>query len=221
MLDLHAHVSDLEKWETGKAVILAGVGGIFCSGGDLGIAQELDKNGGGLMSKFMHNLTSKLLNLPLVSVAAINGYAIGGGAELATACDFRIMSSKAKTGFVQVKLNVAPGWGGGTRLVKLLGRTKALELLISGAVIDATQALEWGFANEIVPETEDIVEEGQKWLMHNCKGNASTIQVLKTLVAVASNRDMESSLVSERDEFCKLWGSPSHREAFAKKTKHK
>ena len=221
LLDLEANINELEKWNTGKGLILAGAGGTFCSGGDRDLVEILNKSDGVLMSEFMHTVTNKLFNLPLVSAAVINGYALGGGACLATACDFRIMSSSAKIGFVQVRMNVSPGWGGGARLVKLVGRSKALELMMSGRIVDSGFAQECGLANEIIPDNTDICQEGENWLLNSVRGNADTIQVLKRIVATAADNDMKSSLAAERQEFSKLWASPLHLEAFRKKTKHK
>ena len=221
MVDLYNHINSLEQWKTGKGVVLAGVGRTFCSGGDLETIFKLDKNHAEAMCMFMHTLTTRLLNLPLVSLAALDGHAIGGGAELATACDFRIMTSKAKIGFVQAKLNVSPGWGGGTRLVKLIGRTNALRLLISGIVIDANKALEYGMIDEIVTNGGDVETDGRMWLKQNLVGNVESTKALKTVVAVASDTDTASSLVMERRQLLKVWGTPSHAKAQEKKQKHK
>lgn len=219
MADFYDCVTDLEKWEDGKCVILAGADGAFCSGGDLQTVQANLQNGGG-MCELMQNATSRLFNLPLVSVAAIDGHALGGGAELATACDFRIMKPKAKIGFVQVKLNIAPGWGGCTRLVKLLGRTKALRLLSSGMVMDSETAYRIGFVNDIIEEDGDIVELGKQWLLGNCIGNAAATRVLKQMVIAGSQLGEEESLKHERQLFCKVWGGESHREALSMNKKH-
>ena len=221
MVDLYNHINDLEQWKTGKGVVLSGVGGTFCSGGDLETIFKLDKNHAEAMCMFMHTITTRLFNLPLVSVAAIDGHALGGGAELVTACDFRVAASKAKIGFVQAKLNVSPGWGGGTRLVKLIGRTYALHLLISGSVIDANKALEYGLVNEIVTNDGAIFKHGQQWLVKHLAGNVDSIKALKTVVAKASDSDIESSLITERKQFLQVWGTQSHAEAREKKLKHK
>ena len=202
-------------------MVLSGEGGTFCSGGDLDTIFKLDKNRAEAMCMFMHTITTRLLNLPIVSLAAIDGHAIGGGAELATACDFRIMTPTAKIGFVHAKLNVSPGWGGGTRLVKLIGRTNALKLLMKGSVIDANKAIEYGLTDEIVSKNGNIVKESQMWLKQNLAGNVESIRALKTLVATASDTDTRSSLVTERQQLMTVWGMPSHEEAREKKQKHK
>lgn len=90
MVEFYECILELEKWDSGKCVVLAGAGDTFCSGGDLETVQKQISKGKE-MSELMQTATSRLFNLPLVSVAAIEGHALGGGAELATACDFRIM----------------------------------------------------------------------------------------------------------------------------------
>ena len=94
----------------------------------------------------------------MITVALVRGHAIGGGAELATACDFRLMEADARIGFVQSTMGVAPGWGGGTRLVRLLGRKKALELMISARVLPAVEAVAEGLADAFAGEdAEDFI----------------------------------------------------------------
>ncbi|XP_045160119.2 ethylmalonyl-CoA decarboxylase-like [Mercenaria mercenaria] len=220
MVDFYDCVSDLEKWVTGKCVILAGCDGTFCSGGDLQTVQANLSNGEE-MSELMQNATARLFNLPLVSVAAIDGHALGGGAELATACDFRIMKPTAKVGFVQVKLNIATGWGGCTRLVELLGRTKALRLLSSGMIMNAETAYRIGFADDILDENGDIVELGKQWLIENCIGNAAATRVIKQMVLAGVQFDEAASLKCERQLFCQVWGKETHREALSMNKKHK
>lgn len=220
MADFYDCVTDLEKWANGKCVIVCGSGGTFCSGGDLQTVQANLRNGGE-MCELMQNATSRLFNLPLISLAAIDGHALGGGAELATACDFRIMKPNAKIGFVQVKLNIAPGWGGCTRLVKLVGRTKALRLLSSGIVMNSETAYSIGFVNDIIDKDGDILDLGKQWLLENCIGDVAATRVLKQMVMAGSQFGEEESLKLERQLFCKVWGGDSHREALSMNKKHK
>ena len=165
------------------------------------------------MCGYMQDATSRLFNLPLVSVAAIAGHALGGGAELATACDFRIMKQAAKIGFVQVRLNLTTGWGGGTRLVKLIGRTKALSLLTSGRVLDAETALKIGFVDAIVDNDGDIVDHAKDWLSRNVISEKETTAVVKQVVVAADNISEKEAFDLERELFSNLFGSPSHIEA--------
>lgn len=220
MIDFADCMQELENWNAGKCVIIAGAGGTFCSGGYLKSIQSKQFNIEGMV-KLMQDSTMRLQNLPLISLAVVEGHAIGGGAELLTACDFRVMKPSAKVGFVQAKLNVATAWGGCTRLVRLLGRTKALQILSSGMVMDANHAYNLGFVNEILEESGDVVELGKEWCLKNCAGNAATTRVIKQMVLAAEQCDDEESLRRERQLLYEVWGKEAHFEALNKNIKHK
>src|SRR5262249_35127546 len=102
------------------------------------------------MSRRMQLITARLHALPALVVAAINGDCLGGGCEVALACDIRIVSETAHFGFKQVNLGITPAWGGRRRLVRLVGRARALTLLLTGELIDATEALRIGLADRVV-----------------------------------------------------------------------
>lgn len=126
-----------------NAVVLTGTGGWFCAGADLQVAkQELSSSAAGTaMGTLMVDTLTRFRRLPLVSVALVEGGAYGGGAELSTACDFRIMEKSAVIQFVQAKMGVSPGWGGGARLYKLVGRQQALRLLCAAEKVTSTRAV--------------------------------------------------------------------------------
>lgn len=152
MVDLHDVVEELEKWETGKGVILKGSSGNFCSGGDLDFARQTGTaEEGYMMSSFMHHVLNKFQRLPLISVAVIEGIgALGGGAELAVSCDFRLMSGKSKAfGFVHAKMGILPAWGGTTRLVEKIGYNRALDLLSSARILNPGECLKIGLVDEV------------------------------------------------------------------------
>lgn len=220
MVNLEECVSELEKWTAGKGVVLVGKGNTFCSGGDLETVKQILSCGED-MCMFMQNITTKLYNLPMVSVAVINGYALGGGAELTTACDFRVMTPSAKIGFVQVKFNIAPGWGGCTRLVQILGRTKALEILSSGKLMNSEFSKGIGLVNDVLTSDSSAVDQGHNWLLEHCKGDATSTHVIKQMVLAGEKLDSESSLLEERKLFTSVWGNKSHAEAVGLKPKHK
>lgn len=220
MVDFSDCVDKLECWEAGKAVILTGAGNSFCSGGELQTVNAILSRGGE-MCKHMQDISSRLFNLPLVSVAAISGHALGGGAELTTACDFRIMRRSAKVGFVQVKLNVTTGWGGGPRLVQLVGRTKTLNLLTSGKVLDAENALKIGFASDIVGDEGDIVDIARDWINKNIASDNTTTKVVKQMVVASINGAEQDGYDKERELFSQVFGSQSHIEALSTASKFK
>ncbi|WAR23436.1 ECHD1-like protein [Mya arenaria] len=219
MVDLLDCVTELEQWTAGKGVVLTGADNSFCSGGDLETVKRVLGNGYG-MCELMQHTTSRLFDLPMVSCAAISGHALGGGAELATACDFRIMSKEAKIGFVQARLNVATGWGGCTRLAKIVGRTTALQVLASARVLDANTARTLGLVNDVL-DTDNIATEAMDWLSKNCIGDVNVTRVIKQMVVAGLYFEESQSYDMEKQLFCKVWGSRSHKDALEANIKHK
>ena len=140
--ELTEAVDRLAAWKDGAALILSGDGGHFCAGLDFELAKgELSTpENGELMSMLMTDNLNRLRSLPLLSVAAVDGAGFGGGAELATACDWRVMAADARLRFVQAKMGATTGWGGSARLVELVGRRQALRLLTLSPTVDTYAA---------------------------------------------------------------------------------
>lgn len=116
MVDFRDCVEELETWEEGKAVILHGKEGNFCSGGDLNFARSAgNPEAAEGMSTWMHDALTRLKQLPLVSVCLVQGFALGGGAEIAVSCDYIIAAENAKLGLVHGKMGIITAWGGSTR----------------------------------------------------------------------------------------------------------
>ena len=218
MAELRNVVDDLANWKSGKAILLHGAGGTFCSGGNLKFMKKVfNPTDGYKMSRFMSCTLNRLHNLPLISVALIEGSALGGGMELATACDFRIATATAKLGFIHVRLGVVPGFGGGARLVQLVGRKNALNLLSSGCTLSADEAMEYGLVDHIVPETEDPYEMAREWLQQRTKQMASVTRAIKHMVLNGSNRINQHTLENEQNIFSRIWSGPAHRDALKMK----
>ena len=194
MVQLWDIVNTLEEWKEGKGVILHSIGDTFCSGGDLNTVRHISNPDDGFkMSTLMHDSLSRLHQLPLVSVALIQGKAIGGGAELATACDYRLFTTQGEIGFVQGRMGVVTGWGGGSRLVHLVGRQKALDLLLTSKQLSATDAVEMGIANEIIKNPSESLEETKNWLSLRLNHDKEIVHALKEIVATASIAPIEAS----------------------------
>lgn len=220
MVDLSDVVTDLEQWPSGRGVLVCGSNHTFCSGGDLTqIKHFLDPVNGGNVSNYMQDTLTRLFRLPLVTLAVIEGRALGGGAELACACDFRAMSTSAVFGFVQAKLAVSPGWGGGSRLVEILGRSKALRLLASGAILNSDEAKQIGLADVVVLDGTSAVKEAQAFLRTITVESPAAAQAAKKVVVNASTLDVETVLEREREIFISVWGSPAHLQALKGGTK--
>ena len=197
---------------------------MFCSGGDLNTVRQISNPDDGFkMSTFMHKTLTKLHQLPLISVALVQGKALGGGAELATACDFRLFTANGEIGFVQGKMGVVTGWGGGTRLVQLLGQHRALDLLLTSRQVAASEAVNMGIANAITQSTglNEAIEETKDWLKVKLTHAPQIIHALKHLVATARAVPYEDSLMNERQVFAMLWGGDANKKALEQNIKHK
>ena len=181
-----------------------------------------------LITPFLH----QFYRLPMLTVALIRGNAVGGGSELSTMCDFRLMDADARIGFVQSTMGVATGWGGGTRLVQLLGRNKALKLLASGRVLRANEAVDIGLADGIV-ESQDEEEGGAAVadstsddaaveMILRMAGNKDTsvLRAAKMIATVAAEETLDTALEIERTLFARVWGGDAQRKAMEGNIKH-
>jgi enoyl-CoA hydratase len=147
-----------------KALILTGAGEkAFVAGADIGEIANLDPIEAERISRRGQEIFRGLETLRRPSVAAINGYALGGGLELAMCCTIRVASPNAKLGQPEVKLGIVPGYGATQRLPRLVGRGRALELLLSGESIDAAEAHRIGLVNAVVPQSE-LIETAKQWI---------------------------------------------------------
>jgi enoyl-CoA hydratase len=146
-----------------KALILTGAGEkAFVAGADIGELAEVDAIEAERISRRGQEIFRALETLRKPSVAAINGFALGGGLELAMCCSIRIASPNAKLGQPEVKLGIVPGYGGSQRLPRLIGRGRALELLLSGDSIDAAEAYRIGLVNAIAAQSE-LIDTAKHW----------------------------------------------------------
>lgn len=138
--------------DTVRAVIVTGDGDkAFVAGADISELADLDVRSGNEISGHGLYLMKTIQNFPRPVIAAINGFALGGGCELALACDIRIASEKAKIGQPEVNLGIIPGYGGTQRLSRLVGRGKAMQLILTGEMIDAQEAYRIGLVEEVCP----------------------------------------------------------------------
>jgi enoyl-CoA hydratase len=152
------HVADeIQNNNAIKSAIITGAGPkAFIAGADITEFNGLDKTAAVELAKRGQDIFFKIENSKKPIIAAVNGFALGGGCELAMACHFRIAGDNAKFGQPEVNLGLIPGYGGTQRLTQLIGKGRAIELLISGNMIDANTALQYGLVNYVVPADELI-----------------------------------------------------------------
>jgi len=155
MTDLHAVINEVEDNAAIEAVILTGAGQkAFVAGADISEFVGLNSGEGMDLARRGQEIFFRFENCTKPIIAAVNGFALGGGCELAMACHFRIAAENAKFGQPEVNLGLIPGYGGTQRLVQLIGKGRALELLMTGGMIDAPTALQYGLVNYVVPQEE-------------------------------------------------------------------
>lgn len=212
--------SELDK-DT-KVIILTGSGEkAFVAGADISeFASFSVKEGKKLASQGQQLLFDLLANLSTPVIAAINGFALGGGLELAMAAHFRIASENAKMGLPEVSLGVIPGYGGTQRLPQLVGKGRAMEMIMTAGMIDAKQALEYGLVNHVTSQENliPLAESLAKKIMKN-----STVAIAAAIRAVNANfTDGINGFSVEIDEFGNSFGTSDFREgtvAFLEKRK--
>ncbi len=157
MAELGSVIEEVENNELIKGVILTGSGSkAFVAGADITEFKGLNSEEGRALAKKGQDIFFSIERCTKPIVAAVNGFALGGGCELAMACHFRVASDNAKFGQPEVNLGLVPGYGGTQRLVQLIGKGRALELLMTGGMIDAASALQYGLVNYVVPPDELI-----------------------------------------------------------------
>lgn len=155
MDDLNKVLDEIENNNDIKAVVITGAGQkAFVAGADISEFKGLSAVEGQALAKKGQDIFFRIENNRKPVVAAVNGFALGGGCELAMACHFRIASENAKFGQPEVNLGLIPGYGGTQRLVHLIGKGRAIEVLLTGNTIDAQTALQYGLVNHVVPQEE-------------------------------------------------------------------
>ena len=182
-----------------RAVIFTGEGKAFAAGADLKeIAAIKDPFMGREYALFGQRVFAEIAALPVPTIAAINGYALGGGLELALACDLRVAAKTAKLGLPEVGLGLIPGFGGTQRLPRLIGRGRALDLIFTGRHVDAEEALFLGLVNRVA---EDALEEAKKLAQKILKNAPIALARAKESVVRGEGLDLAEALEIEADLF--------------------
>ncbi|XP_009081287.1 PREDICTED: ethylmalonyl-CoA decarboxylase [Acanthisitta chloris] len=224
MVELQERITELENWKDGKGLIIYGAGNTFCSGSDLNVVKEISNSQDGMnMCMFMQSTLTRLMRLPLISVALVQGKAFGGGAELTTACDFRLMTPGSEIRFVHKHMGLVPGWGGAARLVRIVGSGAALQLLSGAVRVGPEKALHLGFSQGTLSTADETkaLEEARAWLSQYTEGPTSVIRAVKKVVTAGRELPLEAALRTEKDIFGTVWGGPANLEALVRRPKHK
>ncbi|RLI09607.1 crotonase [Candidatus Bathyarchaeota archaeon] len=214
MLDLIGEALDRAETDPSiRCVVITGVGDrAFCAGADVSFLSGLSSSEAEAVSRKGHQTFMKILRLPKPVVAAVNGYALGGGCELAAACDFRIASEKARFGQPEINLGLVPGWGGTQLLPRLIGVAKAKEMTMTGAMLSAEEALRAGLVNRVVA-ADRFEEEVKAFAATLVKGPPLALAKAKRLVNMSLA--MKAGLDAEAEAFGRLFSTGDFKEGVA------
>jgi enoyl-CoA hydratase len=209
-----------------KAAIITGAGPkAFVAGADISEFLGLSRQQGQALSAKGHGIFARIEYSPKPIVAAVNGFALGGGCELALSCHFRLCSPNAKFGQPEVNLGLIPGYGGTQRLPQLIGKAKAMELMMTGAMIDATEALRLGLVNYVYPQEELLTKTRQLLLTIGEKAPIAIAKLIACVnIAVGGSGSVGNGFVLEQEAFGECFATEDMKEgasAFLEKRKAK
>ncbi|HPB73027.1 MAG TPA: enoyl-CoA hydratase-related protein [Phycicoccus sp.] len=188
------------------AVIVYGGEKVFAAGADIKEMEAMSYAQMARHSAMLQDFTRALARIPKPTLAAITGYALGGGCEVALSCDFRIAGANAKLGQPEISLGIIPGAGGTQRLARLVGPARAKDLVFSGRFIDADEALAIGLIDAVVPDDE-VYAAARKRLARYVGGPALAIKAAKEAIDKGLEVDLETGLEIERMAFASLFAT--------------
>ena len=213
---------NLGKDDSVKVIILTGAGEkAFSAGADIEYMSKLSPDESVEYAKLGQLLTSTVELVKQPTIAAINGFALGGGCELAMSCDIRIAADTAKMGQPEVTIGIPPGWGGTQRLLRIVGIAKAKELVYTGRMIKADEAKEIGLVNQVVP-LASLQEEAIKLAQKIAENSAMGVQMSKVAINKGRNADLDTGLGVELLAWRNCFTHPDREErmrAFVNKSK--
>ena len=213
---------EIETDDSVKVVILTGEGDkAFSAGADIAYMSTITPIEAEKYAKLGHLLTYTVENCSKPTIAAVNGFALGGGCELALACDLRIAADTSKMGQPEVTIGVCPGWGGTQRLQRIVGISRAKDLIYTGRMVKADEAKEMGLANKVV-ELSKLMEETTNIAKMIAQNSAMAVRMSKIAINKGGNSDIDTGLALELYTWGLCFTHPDRTErmtAFVNKSK--
>ncbi len=230
--EMNRVLDKIEAEEDLYAVIITGEGRAFVAGADISEMMEMDHPEATAFAKKGQGVFDRIQALPVPVIAAVNGFALGGGTELAISCDIRIASKAAKFGQPEVNLGVIPGFGGTQRLARLIGPGKAKELIFTGDIISADEALKIGLVQHIVEgfkkdesgnpvlnekgkpvqDNEPVVDLAMKMALKICEKGPIAVRLSKISIDLGSDTTLAEGLKIEAENFALLFETEDQKE---------
>ena len=215
MRELGEAIDEARNDESVGGVIVTGSGRAFVAGADIAELQAKKPREALALARKGQEIFGRFESAPMPVIAAVNGFALGGGCELALCCHIRIASETAKFGQPEVKLGTIPGYGGTQRLARLVGRGRALQLLMTGEIIDAAEAFRIGLVNRVVPASESVVDAARTMLKQMLANGPLALMECIDAVNKGADMDLESALSLEAEKFGQLAKSSDMEEGTA------
>jgi len=210
--ELSQAVGKAENDQEVYALIITGAGRAFVAGADIGQMKDLAPNEAKAFGNFGNSVFIGIESLSKPVIAAVNGFALGGGCELAMACDIRIASDKAKFGQPEVTLGITPGFGGTQRLPRIVGPAKAKELIFSGATINAEEALRIGLVSKVVPGGE-LMDAALEMARAFAKNAQIAVRQSKSAINKGMQCDIETGTAYESQAFALCFSTEDQKNA--------
>jgi enoyl-CoA hydratase len=213
--ELRTRLAELAEDDEARVVVLTGAGEkAFIAGADIKYMQELGTLEGRRWGELGHACGALLETMPKPTVAAVNGFALGGGCELALACDIRVASTNAKLGQPEINLGILPGWGGSLRLARTTSLGYAKELIFTGRTVGAAEALQRGLVNA-VHEPSELMEKTLGLCRELASKSALALAYAKEAVNLALQGEHRANLEVEARLFAMLFSSEDQKEGMA------
>jgi enoyl-CoA hydratase len=222
LLEIQRALKELEKDPGVRVLIITGEGEkAFVAGADISEMAPMNPKEALEFSKLGHETLSLLEEFPSPVIAAVNGYALGGGLELVLACDIILASENARLGLPEVTLGICPGFGGTQRLPRLIGKARAKELIFTGEMIDAKKAYEYGIVNKVVPQ-DKLLDEAKEIARKIAKNGPLAVRTAKRLVEMGLETSLRNGETMEMEAWANLFATEDQKEgmrAFLEKRK--
>jgi len=197
---------EITRREDVRAVVVYGGEKVFAAGADIKEMQGMDHAAMVVRSRSLQDSFTAVARIPKPVVAAVTGYALGGGCELALCADYRIAAENAKLGQPEILLGLIPGAGGTQRLARLIGPSKAKDLIFTGRMVKADEALALGLVDRVVP-AEEVYAEAHAWAARLAQGPAIALRAAKEAIDTGLETDIDTGLTVERNWFAGLFAT--------------
>lgn len=215
LAELKENIFRIETEDGVRVVVIHGEGEkALAAGVDLNMMVDMEPGQAREFSQYVQDMLTKIESLPVPVIAAVSGFALGGGLELALACDLIFAAQNARLGLPETNLGIIPGWGGSIRLPRRVGLGRAKEMIYSGRVVEAGEAHSIGLADAVFPQ-DSFMDEVMSYAVMLTKKSRYSLALAKSTVLRGMDASLEAGLALEREAFANCFASPDAREGIS------